>query len=110
MSVTYVKTGCVRPLYKALHVDLDNFTLGKIVVGAQNVVNLLKGETVGVDLVKDDGDEPFIANIGDASVSTTGKSIRIRVENQFFYAPIAQVEATVAGKRKGAYLSARVVN
>ena len=76
----------------------------------RNVVNLLKGETVGVDLVRNDGRKPFIANIGDASVSTTGKSIRIRIENQFFYAPISQVEATVAGKRKGAYLSARVVN
>lgn len=110
MSVQYVKAGCIRPLYKALHIDLDNFSLGKIVVGAQNVANLLKGETVDVTLVQEAGDDPFIANIGDASVSTTGKSIRVRVENQFFYAPIAQVEATVAGKRKGAYLSAMVVN
>jgi hypothetical protein len=103
----FTKAGRITRDRHALRVDLDGgYPLGRLVIAAGNVSNLLNGHAVEVNFVQDrPGREVYIGYAGTARLSRSGAAVNIRLESRFMTVPRKALEAVVEGKRKSARLS-----
>ena len=91
---------------EALQVEVKDWTLGSLVIGAHEVERLLAGATVQVNFVQQRGDrEPFIGSAGAAKISRSGKAINIWLEGHLMTAPLQQVRAVLEGAQQAATVS-----
>jgi len=98
--------GEVRKDHRALALDVDGWTLGRLVVGADDVSKLLKGAEVEISFVqeRDDG-EVFVGYAGRARPSRSGKAFTFWIEGHMVTVPRRGLEAVVAGSRQTARIS-----
>ncbi|WP_461368673.1 hypothetical protein [Candidatus Darwinibacter acetoxidans] len=99
--------GEVRKDHRALALNVDGWTLGRLVVAADDVPALLRGREVDINFVqeRDDG-EVFVGYAGRARPSRSGKAFTFWIEGHMATVPRRGLEAVVAGKLEKARLSA----
>lgn len=98
--------GEVRRDHRALALNVDGWTLGRLVVAAADVSKLLRGAEVEVSFVqeRDDG-EVFVGYAGRARPSRSGKAITFWIEGHMATVPRRGLEAVVSGKLEKARLT-----
>jgi len=104
----FTPVGKIEKDHAALRVDLDGgYPLGRLVIAAGNVSNLLNGHAVEVNFVQDrPGREVYIGYAGTARLSRSGRAVNVRIESRLMSAPLAQVQKVIAGDQIAARLSA----
>lgn len=103
---TFTPVGQLKKAHEALSLTVDGWRLGELVIGADNIAQLLIGVPVDVNFVQQRGGRVFIGYAGTARLSRSGKAVNIRLESRFMTVPRKALEAVVEGKRKSARLSA----
>jgi hypothetical protein len=99
--------GEVRRDHQALALDVNGWTLGRLVVAAGDVSKLLRGAEVEVSFVQErDNGEVFVGYAGRARPSRSGKAITFWIEGHMATVPRRGLEAVVSGKLEKARLSA----
>jgi hypothetical protein len=99
--------GKIEKVHDALHVQVDGWKLGELVIAAADVPKLLNGREVDVNFVQQrDGREPFIGYAGTARISRSGRAVNVRIESRLMTAPLAQVRKVLSGQQIAARLSA----
>ncbi|NLB00637.1 MAG: hypothetical protein GX837_06705 [Methanomicrobiales archaeon] len=98
--------GEVRRDHQALALNVDGWTLGRLVVAAGDVSKLLKGAEVEVSFLqqREDG-EVFVGYAGRARPSRSGKAFCFYVEGHMATVPRRALEAVVSGSRPAARVS-----
>ena len=98
--------GRVGREHQALTLDVDGWTLGRIVVAAGDVAALLNGREVDLHFVQNNpGREAFIGFAGRAKPSRSGRAINFWMSGQLYTTPRAQIEAVATGRRRAARVS-----
>jgi hypothetical protein len=98
--------GEVRRDHQALALDVNGWTLGRLVVAAGDVSKLLRGAEVEVSFVQErDNGEVFVGYAGRARPSRSGKAITFWIEGHMATVPRRGLEAVVSGKLEKARLS-----
>lgn len=107
MQQKFNPCGRIEKDHSALAVALDGWTLGRLVIAADDVPALLGGREVEIHFVqqRDGSEEVFIGYAGRARPSRSGKAITFWVGAKMATVPRAALEAVVAGKRPAARLS-----
>ena len=108
----FTKAGRITRDRHALRVDLDGgYPLGRLVIAAGNVSNLLNGHAVEVNFVQDrPGREVYIGYAGTARLSRSGKAINIRIEARLMTVPLRALESVISGKRQTARISSPIID
>lgn len=101
----FSQVGEVRKDHHALALDVQGWTLGRLVVAAADVPKLLSGHEVEIRFVQARGDEVFVGRAGRARLSRSGKAVTFWIENRMTTAPRRAVEAVVTGRVRAARLS-----
>ena len=103
----FTPVGRIEKDHAALRVDLDGgYPLGRLVIAAGNVSNLLNGHAAEVNFVQDrPGREVYIGYAGTAKPSQSGKAINIRIEARLMTVPVRALESVISGRRASARLS-----
>lgn len=106
MHQKFTPVGTVEKDHRALSLDLDGWTLGRLVIAAGDVQALLAGREVDIHFVQEHPDrDPFIGHAGRARPSRSGNAITVWVEGRMATVPRKALEAVVSGKRESARLS-----
>jgi hypothetical protein len=99
--------GKIQKHHDALHVQVDGWRLGELVIGAADVPKMLNGDEVTIHFVQQrPGREPFIGYAGSARISRSGKAINVRIESRMMTAPLKAVQKVISGQQTAARLSA----
>ncbi len=108
----FTPVGKIEKDHAALRVDLDGgYPLGRLVIAAGNVSNLLNGHVVEVNFVQDrPGREVYIGYAGTARLSRSGKAINIRIEARLMTVPLRALESVISGKRQTARISSPIID
>lgn len=107
MQQKFTPVGKLKKTHEALSLTVNGWSLGELVIGADNIAQLLIGVPVDVNFVQQrPGREVYIGYAGTARLSRSGKAVNIRLESRFMTVPRKALEAVVEGKRKSARLSA----
>lgn len=98
--------GRIEREHRALALDVDGWTLGRLVVAAADVPALLRGKEVDLHFVQNNpGREAFVGYAGRAKTSRSGRAINFWLSGQLYTTPRAQLEAVVGGDRRAARVS-----
>jgi len=108
----FTPVGKIEKDHAALRVDLDGgYPLGRLVIAAGNVSNLLNGHVVEVNFVQDrPGPGVHIGHAGTARLSRSGKAINIRIEARLMTVPVRALESVISGKRQTARISSPIID
>ena len=106
MQQKFTPVGKLKKTHEALSLTVNGWSLGELVIGADNIAQLLIGVPVDVNFVQQrPGREVYIGYAGTARLSRSGKAVNIRLESRFMTVPRKALEAVVEGKRKSARIS-----
>jgi len=107
MQKKFTPMGKIQKRHDALHVQVDGWQLGELVIAAADVPKMLNGRVVDVQFVQErPGHEVFIGRAGTARISRSGKAVNVRIESRLMSAPLAAVQKVLSGQQLAARLSA----
>ncbi len=96
------KVGTISKEHKALVLNVEGWKLGRMVIGAENVVRLMKGAEVEINFVQNE----FIGYAGRAKLSFSRKAVNIfPIDMDLITVPIYHVQDVRSGRREFAVLS-----
>jgi hypothetical protein len=101
----FIPTGKIEKVRNALTLTVDGWSLGTLVISADNVPALLRGREVDIHFLQQHGEEAFIGYAGRARPSRSGKAITFWIESRMCTVPRKALEAVVSGKRPAARVS-----
>ncbi len=103
---TFTPVGQLKKAHEALSLTVDGWRLGELVIGADNIAQLLIGVPVDVNFVQQRGGRVFIGYAGTARLSRSGKAVNVRIESRLMTAPLKAVQKVITGQQLAARLSA----